>query len=67
MAGGALVSRRKNDAQSPHFDAKVIGSGTRGERARKAPACPTCNRRMRRHRPCHLAGKYGHIVKGGFA
>lgn len=60
------MSRRKDVARSPHYDHEVPGSGTRGNRARKGPACPTCNRRMRRKGGCHLAGKYGHTVKGGF-
>ena len=60
------MSRRKNGAQSPHFDPKIPGSGTRGNRARKGPACPECNRRMRRKGGCHLAGTYGHTITGGF-
>ena len=60
------MSRRKDAARSPHWDPKTRDSGGAGMRARKGPACPTCNRRMRRGGTCHLAGKYGHTIKGGF-
>ena len=52
------MSRRKDAARSPHYDHKVRNSGLIGHRARKGPACPNCNRRLRRKRTgsCHACG-----------